>query len=318
MQWFRFYHEFVDDPKIAMMTDSDQLLWVKALCLASANEKNRGVIELSDEEICWKIRITVESWKHAVDKFRAKGMLEHSEQGYRIVNWDKRQFKSDSSAERVAKHRAEKKPKKTTSKNKKQATGVTETQELQPCNVTVTPPDTDQIQIRADSYSEKEEIESADNANEPPEHTEMAVLSARMQDVERPVKLSEVKWQKTYKDNKPRQWQSCPISLGVARTREGMQAAVKAVGSEDEALKLFGEALQWIAVNGDEFWKRSTHGFNSLLKPDTLHFLQFGATAREQQKQQQPVHSAAAQEDSREAVEWLYGGYGASLEDVRR
>jgi hypothetical protein len=166
--------------------------------------------------------------------------------------------------------------------------------------------------------TQEEEIESTDNANEPPEHTEMAVLSARMQDTQRPVKLSEVKWQKTYKDNKPRQWQSCPISLGVARTREGMQAAVKAVGSEDEALKLFGEALQWIAVNGDEFWKRSTHGFNSLLKPDTLHFLQFGATAREQQKQQQPVHSAAAQEDSRAALNWLYEGYGTSIEDVAR
>jgi hypothetical protein len=42
MKWFRFYHEFVDDPKIAMMSDSDQLLWVKALCLASESE-DRGI-----------------------------------------------------------------------------------------------------------------------------------------------------------------------------------------------------------------------------------------------------------------------------------
>ena len=142
MHWFRFYHEFVDDPKIAMMTESDQLLWVKALCLASANEKNRGVIALSDEEICWKLRITVESWKHAIDKFRAKGMVEHCEEGYRIINWDKRQFKSDSSAKRVAKHRAKNRPKKRQKQNAETLDNVTD----QPCNVTVTPPD----QIRSD------------------------------------------------------------------------------------------------------------------------------------------------------------------------
>lgn len=91
MKWFRFYHEFMDDPKIAMMSDSDQLLWVKALCLASDNDKRRGHIDLSDEEICWKLRISVESWGHAIDKFRAKGMIEHVEGGYKIINWDKRQ-----------------------------------------------------------------------------------------------------------------------------------------------------------------------------------------------------------------------------------
>jgi hypothetical protein len=88
MKWFRFYSEFVDDPKIAMMSDSDQLLWVKALCLASEGE-NRGEINLTDEEICWKLRITVETWRHAIDKFRAKGMIEHQEKGgYKISNWE--------------------------------------------------------------------------------------------------------------------------------------------------------------------------------------------------------------------------------------
>lgn len=87
MKWFRFYSEFIDDPKIAMMSDSDQLLWVKALCLAN-DEKERGCILLSDEEICWKLRISIEQWKHAIDKFRAKGMIDHVEGGYRISNWE--------------------------------------------------------------------------------------------------------------------------------------------------------------------------------------------------------------------------------------
>lgn len=90
MKWFRFYSEFVDDPKVAMMSDSDQLLWVKALCLASESPC-RGTILLSDDEIIWKLRISLEVWKHAIDKFRAKGMIEHCEGGYRIINWNKRQ-----------------------------------------------------------------------------------------------------------------------------------------------------------------------------------------------------------------------------------
>jgi len=154
MKWFRFYAEFVDDPKIAMMSDTDQLLWVKALCLAN-DEKKRGFIALSDDEICWKLRCNSEVWKHAVDKFRAKGMLEHSESGYKITNWDSRQFESDNSTARVKSCRQRKKATKEESETfQKQPCNVTETFQKQPCNVTETPPDTDtdteQIQNRTD------------------------------------------------------------------------------------------------------------------------------------------------------------------------
>jgi hypothetical protein len=145
MKWFRFYHEFMDDPKVAMMGDSDQLLWVKALCLASES-KQRGYILLADDEICWRLRITLQVWKHAIDKFRAKGMIEHCTDGYRIVNWDSRQFESDSSAKRVAKHRSSKAELKNcnvTSKECNVTSTVTETRKHRFSSVTETPPDTD-------------------------------------------------------------------------------------------------------------------------------------------------------------------------------
>lgn len=85
------YHEILDDPKIGMMTESDQLIWFKLLCLAS-QDKNRGNITLSDEEIAFKLRTSNESWQHAKDKFRAKGLIEHSEDGaIAICNWADRQ-----------------------------------------------------------------------------------------------------------------------------------------------------------------------------------------------------------------------------------
>lgn len=113
MEWFKFYHEFIDDTKIAMMSDSDQLIWVKTLCLASMN-KRRGYIDFDDDEVCWRLRISVESWKHAVDKFRAKGMLEHTEHGYKVTHWEERQKVKPSDRpeevnKRVQKHRAKKK-----------------------------------------------------------------------------------------------------------------------------------------------------------------------------------------------------------------
>lgn len=154
MKWFRFYHEFMDDPKIAMMSDSDQLLWVKALCLANESS-TRGLILLSDEEICWKLRITSETWQHAMDKFRAKGMIEHCTKGYKITNWSKRQFESDSSANRVAKHR-KKKAKKRLETETKQACNVTETEAKQKSN----PLRTDPEQIQITDTEQKKAVES--------------------------------------------------------------------------------------------------------------------------------------------------------------
>lgn len=90
MKWFRFYSEFVDDPKIAMMSDTDQLIWVKALCLASA-DKQRGSITLSDEEIAWKLRIDLDRWKYALNRFYERGLIERFQGGYRITDWNENQ-----------------------------------------------------------------------------------------------------------------------------------------------------------------------------------------------------------------------------------
>lgn len=287
MKWFRFYHEFMDDPKIAMMSDSDQLLWVKALCLASDNENNRGVITLSDEEICWKLRITVESWRHAIDKFRAKGMIEHCDGGYKITNWDKRQYKSDSSAERVAKHRR-KSLKRPRGNSKTTQPKSVETEQSQRCNVTVTPSDTDSEQIQ---NTDPEEIKDP-----PPTPHQGALEPAAVDDglelldhatnfpgqvepVPRLQTIDEVAWQRAYSENKPQQWRPCPISLAVPNTREAIKAAIAATGAEETAIKYFGQALAWVAKHEtDPFWTKAGHSFTSLINPKSLKFLELAAS----------------------------------------
>lgn len=104
MKWFRLYHRIIDDPEICMMSDSDQLYWIKLLCLASES-KIRGVITLGPDQIAWRLRATEESIKHVLDKLRAKGLIDHTKKGIKISNWDKLQFASDDPNLRSRKHR---------------------------------------------------------------------------------------------------------------------------------------------------------------------------------------------------------------------
>lgn len=113
--WFRLYHEFSTDPKIQMMPESYQRRFIMLLCLKSCN----GDVTLQDEEVAFQLRISNDEWLETKAVFIAKNLIDNSNNP---IAWDKRQFVSDSSAERVAKHRERKK---------------------RECNVTVTPPDTD-------------------------------------------------------------------------------------------------------------------------------------------------------------------------------
>ena len=112
--WFRLYAEFANDPKVQMMSEADQRRYIMLLCL-----RCNGDVTLQDEEVAFQLRISNEEWARTKSLFVSKNLINEDNQP---TSWDKRQFASDSSAERVARHRANKK---------------------QPCNVTVTPPEAD-------------------------------------------------------------------------------------------------------------------------------------------------------------------------------
>jgi hypothetical protein len=134
--WFRLYAEFATDPKVQMLSESHQRRLVMVFCM-----RCNGDVTLHDEEVAFQLRISNEEWADTKAVFMAKGFIDDTNE---VLNWDKRQFVSDSSAERVAKHREKKK---------------------QACNVTVTPPDTEQN--RTDTEQKKEEP-SQQAAPEPP------------------------------------------------------------------------------------------------------------------------------------------------------
>jgi hypothetical protein len=125
--WFRMYSEFATDPKVQMMSELEQRRLLMIFCL-----RCNGHVTLQDEEVTFMLRISNDDWANTKKLFMSKGFINNDNE---VMNWDKRQFVSDSSAERVARHR-----------DKKRIDS----------NVTVTPPDTEQIQNRTDTESDTE------------------------------------------------------------------------------------------------------------------------------------------------------------------
>jgi hypothetical protein len=131
MKWFRLYHDLPSDRKLRKFSPQEKWAWVCLLCFASQNTI-RGEVVGEDEDILAEDCGfgSVQDFRYYLDKLRAKGLIEQINNGFKIVNWKKLQYASDSSGERVRRHRQQK-------------CNVTETLPQQPSNVSVTPPDTD-------------------------------------------------------------------------------------------------------------------------------------------------------------------------------
>jgi hypothetical protein len=99
--WFRLYSEFSTDPKVQMLSETDQRRLVMIFCLRCNDN-----VTLQDEEVTFLLRISNDEWASTKALFIAKGFINESNE---LLNWDKRQFVSDTSKNRVAAYRERKK-----------------------------------------------------------------------------------------------------------------------------------------------------------------------------------------------------------------
>jgi hypothetical protein len=99
--WFRMYSEFATDPKVQMLNEADQRRLTMLLCLRCNDH-----VTLHDEEVTFLLRISNDEWQVTKAQFIARGFINSDNE---ILNWDKRQFASDTSKNRVAAHRERKK-----------------------------------------------------------------------------------------------------------------------------------------------------------------------------------------------------------------
>lgn len=102
-RWFRFYADAIRNPKVAKLNDAQFRLWVELLAVAS---ENGGVIPpLEDLKHVLKRRL--DHLSRGVKDLLNAGLIDPLEDGYEPHNWKKFQYKSDTSTDRVKKHRAE-------------------------------------------------------------------------------------------------------------------------------------------------------------------------------------------------------------------
>ena len=114
--WFRMYSEFMHDPKVQMMSEQYQRRLLMLLCMRCNSD-----VTLQDKYVTFTLRISEQEWVETKAQFVALGFIDLDNN---VMNWNKRQFVSDSSASRVAKHRA-----------------LHKSDDVTVCNVTVTPPE---------------------------------------------------------------------------------------------------------------------------------------------------------------------------------
>ncbi len=80
MPWFRMYSEFATDPKVQMLSESDQRRYVMLLCLRCSN----GDVTLHDDEIAFQLRISNEEWVSTKAVLVNKGLIKDCNE---ICNW---------------------------------------------------------------------------------------------------------------------------------------------------------------------------------------------------------------------------------------
>lgn len=97
--WFRLYSEFADDPKVQTMSHADQRHLIILFCLRC---KGQLLETFRDREIAYALGLgTLEAAK-IKETFLEMGFIDER---WNIVNWNRRQYISDSSTERVRKYR---------------------------------------------------------------------------------------------------------------------------------------------------------------------------------------------------------------------
>lgn len=97
--WFRMYSEFSHDPKVQTMSEAMQRRYCMIMCMRCSND----LVTLHETEIAFYLRISDQDLAETKALFIKKGFVDSE---WNLLNWEKRQFSSDTSNARVAKHRA--------------------------------------------------------------------------------------------------------------------------------------------------------------------------------------------------------------------
>lgn len=130
LPWLRLYTDTVDNEKLRLLAFEDRWHYIALLCL-----KQQGIIDSDDDIKERLIAVKLGVQLRELDEIKRRlTEVNLITQDYQPTGWEKHQYKSDCSTNRVRKHR----------KNKEKKQGnVTGTLQKRKCNVIDTDTDTD-------------------------------------------------------------------------------------------------------------------------------------------------------------------------------
>jgi hypothetical protein len=102
--WFRMYAGVINDPKVMRLPEVTRWHWVACLCVAS---DNGGKLPPA-ADLAFSLRMTEQRAAVLVTELHRAGLLDKVGGGFAPHNWEGRQYKSDSSTERVKRFRERK------------------------------------------------------------------------------------------------------------------------------------------------------------------------------------------------------------------
>lgn len=133
LPWFRFYSEVLHDPKVQRLPLKLYKFWTSCMCFACEND---GKLP-KHQDISWVLRIDEDECLKMLKALKDAHLLDDVGSGIMPHNWNKRQFKSDCSTDRVRRSRERAKERSAERYG----------------NVSVTRSETDTEQSRADTYA---------------------------------------------------------------------------------------------------------------------------------------------------------------------
>lgn len=105
-KWFRFYQEALDDPKVQKLDPFDFKCWVNMLCIACRHDGKLPHLP----DIAFAMRMAIDDCQTVLERLSNGGLIDRASGGangmhYAVHNWEKRQYKSDTSTGRVKRFR---------------------------------------------------------------------------------------------------------------------------------------------------------------------------------------------------------------------
>lgn len=115
MKWFRLYTEIRRDPKLRRLPVSYRWVWITILCIARESPRPGWLLLRRDmpaqpADIADEANVPQEDAVRALELFKSSSyeMLVAEDGVLRVLNWGKRQYENDSSAERTRRYRRRK------------------------------------------------------------------------------------------------------------------------------------------------------------------------------------------------------------------